>query len=501
MTASADDAKAALDAIRKTWTGGRDWNPEKDHPPLRTASGKEAVKIEVTLKVVTPILGGSPKLRQVDKEDIIRVPSVRGHLRFWWRALYGHEYATPKELYEAESALWGRAADENGGRSEVEVRVDDVRNKGNDTSDIVISDSKIKGLKATLGAYALWPAQKQDEDASSGKKAESPAERYKPGLTFTLKIFGPRQILLNGRQYDGEAMLRNIVRAWILFGGYGSRTRRGLGSLMPVGSTQLLSEWLPEFDMEQIEHNPKAIGAELRKKFVEVEAFAARKNKTLPTLAGAVLLVPLPDFEYEHDIGMKDAQMAWNHSLGWLRQFRQGAGTEGARKRESGDPGVSNWPEADKIRHITGYRGHQPQHDDLPAFPRAEFGLPIGGKFKKGQGDPPGHFEIRWAIGAEEHDRLASGLILKAMPMANGKFLPIALWLGREDPSGSKVYLKGMRNAAGRNNREAVLGQKLTGNDKNEFTGAAREAMRGSETVRDAFLAFIKIKGASEVAP
>lgn len=97
--------------------------PGNKPPPRRTATGKDACEISVRLRVVTPILGGGPKLRDVDTVDIIRVPTVRGHLRFWWRALYGHQYASSQELYATESALWGRPADDNGGRSELEVAI------------------------------------------------------------------------------------------------------------------------------------------------------------------------------------------------------------------------------------------------------------------------------------------------------------------------------------------------------------------------------------------
>jgi|GEM_PF-3130673 len=59
-------------------------------PKRRSVSvraGAETCSFSVTIEVVTPILGGASRTREVDDVDIIRPATVRGHLRFWWRAL------------------------------------------------------------------------------------------------------------------------------------------------------------------------------------------------------------------------------------------------------------------------------------------------------------------------------------------------------------------------------------------------------------------------------
>ena len=66
--------------------------------PRATRSGPEPVELRVQLEVVTPTLGGSHQTRAIDDVDVIRVPSARGHLRFWWRALYVSKYASAAEL-------------------------------------------------------------------------------------------------------------------------------------------------------------------------------------------------------------------------------------------------------------------------------------------------------------------------------------------------------------------------------------------------------------------
>lgn len=390
----------------------------------RTRGGPEVLEISLQLEVVTPILGGSPTIREIDEVDIIRVPTVRGHLRFWWRALYAAKYPSALELYAHESALWGRAAGDEGGRSAVEICIDVEKRGMVDASEIRLSDSK--DGKATSGAYALRFAR---EDK---KKNWPPMPRRAPGTKFLLTIIAPGN-------YEME--VKNALRAWILFGGYGSRTRRGLGSLTVLDKS---GSWLPS--------RPTREALECLFGF---DVFAAPKAALpcdTPWLAGAALHV---------NNAQDDAMKAWTTALDWLKEFRQGtSGPKGQRAREPGTgkpqplrPSISNWPEADKIRRLKGKTSaHQPRHNSTPAWPRAGFGLPIIGQFQKkarngGQYDEPDDFELRWRSENTEHDRLASPLIVKALPLVEGRFVPCALWLNRAYPAG-KVVLRGVKNSS-----------------------------------------------------
>jgi CRISPR-associated protein Cmr1 len=74
-----------------------------------------------------------------------------------------------------------------------------------------------------------------------------------------------------------------------------------------------------------------------------------------------------------------------------------------------------------------------------PFWPRAGFGLPIQIKFKTPPDEPP-TCELRWCDSkGDVYDRLASPLIVKPMAMADGSFVPIALWLYRAYPEGGQV--------------------------------------------------------------
>ncbi len=176
----------------------------------------------------------------------------------------------------------------------------------------------------------------------------------------------------------------------------------------------------------------------------DVFAPAEARLGDVPRLAGATLLVGEP--KQAKDLGVEAAlsaaERSWLTALHWLRDFRQAVWT-GARKPGKGKPSLSNWPEPDKIRRLVRARWtHGPCHGSDPAWPRAGFGLPIIFHFL-GEGPGKTGLDLGWVEpSGTVHDRLASPLIVKAMPLANGRFVPIALWLERAWPAGGEVVLR-----------------------------------------------------------
>lgn len=433
--------------------------PPDDACLRRRARTPRLQSLTLQLKTITPILGGGPVARQLPEVDIIRVPTLRGHLRFWWRALYGHELVSDgekgrQELARRERELWGGmgAGEEHALRSQVELRVTGVQPAGKDEGPIKLG---------TPPAYALWTARNPLSE-------ESDVPRWKKDLQFTLELLAP----------EGEALRQahQALRAWLLFGGYGSRTRRGCGSVTLL-SAQEREAWLPR----------TANLDELRRLFSDVPLFEpehAGPPCDMPLLRGAWLYRGARNAPYV------DATEAWLEALGWLREFRQGISTGvGRRSRESlparnpardirdNRAGRSNWPEADKIRHhaqpspktmqearrrsLSSVRAypevHAPrsEYTASPAWPRAGFGLPIVVHFQQQMRQEtrdapkqpywppePEHVQLQWEDGKHEvKDRLASPLIVKALPLANGRFEPVALWLERSYPEKGGVVL------------------------------------------------------------
>ncbi|SEK95699.1 CRISPR-associated protein Cmr1 [Stigmatella aurantiaca] len=407
--------------------------PEPEPKKRRYLGAPEVGELHVHLKSVTPILGGAVVPRQVDTVDIIRVPTIRGHLRFWWRALYAHQYPSSQELAQRERDLWGGIGANGAKRSQVELRVAvNSESRKEDPSDIG---------QTSKGAYALWPAR-----AMTGKgrgEGQPPAPRLSPGIRFQLYLQAPA-----GRLSEVE----NALRAWILWGGYGGRTRRGLGSL---SVEQEEERWLPAQPDRAALHllfgGLPLLG--------NVPSGGARQ---VPLMQGARLL---------HGRSEQTPEGAWLQALKWLKEFRQGqpqgrADTSGKFAREWGDPkrpGRSHWPEADKIRWLLKKRdGSAYAHAPRPEYaasgkvswPRAGFGLPVAFRFQLHARPKPGErqdkayangepeeVELRWSAGDKVHERLASPLIIKAMPLTKGRFVPVALWLCRTWPDKGEVVL------------------------------------------------------------
>ena len=164
------------------------------------------------------MFGGTWRPGEADPDEPFRVPSVRGALRFWWRAVHGHCFTTSRSLHEAEASLWGEAAGGPGRRSRVDLSI--VR-----LSQPALPDDR---EPRDDQAYALFPARRE--------RGGGWRRRLCPGAAFRLvaRVAGDA---------EAETMVRRALCAWILFGGYGARTRRGLGSLYPLEDEGV---WLPE---------------------------------------------------------------------------------------------------------------------------------------------------------------------------------------------------------------------------------------------------------------
>src|ERR1017187_998242 len=57
--------------------------------------------------LVSPLYGGGVEPGEVDRNTPFRVSSIRGNLRYWWRATRGGTFETWDQMREAESAIWG----------------------------------------------------------------------------------------------------------------------------------------------------------------------------------------------------------------------------------------------------------------------------------------------------------------------------------------------------------------------------------------------------------
>lgn len=158
-------------------------------------------------KLVTPLYGGGVRAGMVDRELPIRVASIRGQLRFWWRVAAG-PFDCSAAMFRRESALWGGIASSGPSASQVAVRVTCA--PAADAQFIASDTQTDPGVK-----YAFGPA------AINGV-----AQWLRPGYAFSLALRCPPET---------AAEVTSALRWWASFGGLGARTRRGFGAVRVEG--------------------------------------------------------------------------------------------------------------------------------------------------------------------------------------------------------------------------------------------------------------------------
>ncbi|NRT58057.1 type III-B CRISPR module RAMP protein Cmr1 [Sphaerotilus uruguayifluvii] len=174
-----------------------------------------------SFEIVTPMfLGGSDQ-----QTARLRSSSLKGALRFWWRALNwshhaaqhpGDEVAALRALHHQESVLFGRSAsDDQGGQGRFLMQVVDRTRAAVDQPFETSFDNGILYLLGMgLGSF------------SGGNHCIRKALDARPGNHFELRlIFHPQA---DARQISSVI---DAVKAFGLLGALGSRARHGMGSV------------------------------------------------------------------------------------------------------------------------------------------------------------------------------------------------------------------------------------------------------------------------------
>ena len=161
--------------------------------------------LELDLRVMTALYGGGAEAGHNDVEDPFRIPSIRGQLRFWWRATIGGRYQDESKLREAEAAIWGSTEQ----ASRVRLRM-------------LYADRGSERVAAGLGADGRWQKEQPDYALFPAQEDRKHIGKLYFGGRFRLEVAAEEAVLP-----DVDAALW----AWVTFGGIGGRTRRGAGSL------------------------------------------------------------------------------------------------------------------------------------------------------------------------------------------------------------------------------------------------------------------------------
>lgn len=416
--------------------------PELSVPAIALKSESDRITEIRRYKLITPLFGGGVEAQKADPITTIRGASVRGQLRFWWRATRGGEFNGDLEkMRNRENTIWGSAAkkaEKSGGPSQVRLTTK-ILNEGKPFPAVDSRGKPVPNLgdPKSVFSYVAFPLR----DVQGAKVLQD--------VEFELTLSYPREL---------DADVSSAVWAWETFGGIGARTRRGFGALQ---LTRINGKNVPlpssvQFQQQLVnafkQHNMSAKGC-------------AGVPHVVP---GQVLVVPKSK--------KGDAVQTWQYLFDRLKQFRQD------RYDKNGHPyGRSKWPEPDSIRRFTGKhaRGHEPKHPVDGKFPRAQFGLPIIFQFKEGDekmGDPsPATLKPR------NSERWASPLILRPIACSDG-YIGLAV---RLDSS-----LKDIE-------RGIVLEDKdkrsyPTEWEINEKEAGQIERLRGKTDVINAFLEYLK---------
>jgi len=354
--------------------------------PLESVSRKTGV-LTYDMKLLTPMVGGGVESWKPDLFCPVRIQSIKGILRFWWRTMQNIQRYDV--LIANENTLWGcsRNASRVAINVEIKARPEIVKLERDERDRVQYGD---------LHPYVLFPLQ--------GQKGMD---------RFTLIRSMKFRLVIRCPESEWETVDK-CMTLWVLFGGLGARTRRGCGSLY---CSKVMEEFQSGEDVWEF-----------------LEGFTRKGSPDFasshyPSLSNCRFAWSEIDVQGEADpIGI------WSDFLDKYYRFRQGPGV-GRDTKDNKRPGRTRWPEADTIRDITGiYGNHVPMHPARPWFPRGAYGLPIETEFRNDSTDPV-DIKFRLRPPKDLGDRWPSPVILKIIKLSSSsRFLKACLILNHRLP-------------------------------------------------------------------
>lgn len=329
-------------------------------PPAPTSwpsPGTHERFIQITLCALTPIYKGGSRKDQLDEGRPFRAPSIRGALRYWWRAT--SEVEDEPTLRAREKALFGGVHGDGPVASGVSVAI--------------LDQKSTPGPRPSNKSYAFGVTGKEPDGDARKKQVHHEA-------SGELRV-GWREDAL------GENVER-ALRAWLLFGGIGGRSRRGAGSVWWSGGFEL----------------PDSIEAYVR---LWRALVPQRETAPWPTLANGALIV---------GPGRGAAERAWAEGLDGMRDVRASQDVRAPFVSMRGED-LFWWKRRDYIPICNGRTFRSA---------RAALGLPI--RFNsKGAG-------FRGVLNADAHNRYPSPIHLKVVQL-DGLYHPVFIVLRGPAPN------------------------------------------------------------------
>lgn len=369
-------------------------------PVWRDPDAGESVTLP--LRVITPMFGGGAQSRASDDRHPIRPAAIRGHLRYWWRATVGAACADAKSLFVQEEAVWGSV--NRPGRVSLEVATVSAGSSRRH-GEIAPPATPQRG---PLEGYFLFPFQ-----AGKNNAEKQPEASGRENIQFKLTLTYPAEL-----REDVERALR----AWLLLGGVGSRTRRGCGALS-VEDRDLARRFCPPMDKEG-----------LRTWLVALAGPMPTTPRTWTVLAMGALVVGQP----------AESRAAWRQLGTFWARLRKGHFTDGHPDYNPMDGG--KWRDHATLKQFY-------EREEEIALAKPFLGLPIIYQAFPPRGGKPASFG--GTVESEFTSRMASPIVLKPVAFADGRVAPVVAVLRAPVPRA--VRIDGTRVALSRPSDDPVL--------------------------------------------
>ncbi len=371
---------------------------------LESNTNQPSLKAE--FQVVTPMFIGDG----AQSASSIRPPSIKGALRFWWRALNwsrclqesGSETKALNQLHDEEAEIFGLAAkQDNAGKQQGGQGVFTL--KVTQQTESLKDWSPSAGTQYLLG-QGLWHFK--DKLLRTAIKADS---------TFSIELRFNDQRLSN---FTDAEQIRNslddALLAFCLLGGLGSRARKGLGS---VSATELKgSRWtLPD----------------------SIDSYKETLQQLFKSATVAATLPPFTALSAMSRLDLSCTGKSAGELLEYVGSEMQLYRSWGRAGKVNHQPAEQNFPD-DHHQALMATQGKQPQEPPQ----RAIFGLPHNYFFSSTKGKVDIHIK-KDAAG----ERRASPLLIHIHRLPNGTFIATHLLLPAVFLPGSNPKLEYNNNS------------------------------------------------------
>jgi len=355
-------------------------------------------EVDLTLKFITPAFIGAADSQKVSE---FRLPSLKGLLRFWWRAC--QDFPSEAELYKAESQIFGDTTR----KAKFSISL------GQPLQDLIRSSPRQAFKMPQPGIRYLFYSIYQ-----MGRKSPGRINWLEPGTIVDLQF-----------KFFDEGSMKDVITAlWWLenFGGIGARSRRGAGSFRITKITPLEGiEGIPQFMCQGWRPETQNLKEEITN-FVKAGIDSSYHLRTSQT---------------PHYTAFRDGISNYKVLTGY-GNWEEAADDIG--KRLWGFPNPSRAPRSARFQNEARAIHSFASSDNYPlhgpdTLKRPAFGLPIQYRFGDGK--------VAKASGSM-HDRRASPLFIKVgcLPNKDQYYAAVLSFWSKFLPDNEKVTLK-VRNA------------------------------------------------------